>query len=105
MLTPKQFKQQVQRAFANNWSIVIGYGIVAATIKTLGNEAERKLMARAIADEIESREWAFESETITEHIEDDDEGSILLDGLTGFIATNGDRWGKDVSGKWVNLDD
>lgn len=106
MLTPKQFKQQVQHTFSNSWPIVIGYVIISTTIKTLGEHTKRKLMAKTIANEIESREWTLESktETITEHNEDDNDGSILLDDLTSFTDTQGNQWAKDAFGNWVNLD-
>lgn len=99
-MTPIQFKQRVRKAFGNSWALVIGYVVISATINTLGKTAERKLLAKAIADEIESRDWGIETDIYTEIMDDDD----VLDDMVAFTDNQGNDWYKNVDGDWVNLD-
>lgn len=98
-MNPIQFRTKIRNAFANSWALVIGYVVIGVASRALGEIYDRRLMAAAIADEIESRDWGFEAETITEIMSEEDP----LDDMVAFTDTQGTDWYKNADGDWVNL--
>ncbi|MGP6175408.1 hypothetical protein [Corynebacterium sp. A21] len=114
MLTPKQFKQRVQLAFANSWALCAGYIIVGTAISVVGKRADRReqaeLIAEALAPHFENTNQdihpVYAGEELDPYVGNDDHGEATdpLKDMVAFTDTNGTDWFKNAAGKWVNLD-